>query len=59
MEVGLDRDVVHEDAEEPVEGEHAGVDPVVGEVGAQPGELLSQQLLQHLLKINKKIKFRI
>ena len=34
VEVGLHRDVVDEDAEEPVEGEHGGVDAVLCEVGA-------------------------
>ena len=34
VEVGLHRDVVDEDAEEPVEGKHGGVDAMLGEVGA-------------------------
>ena len=50
VEVCLDGNVVHEDAEEPVQGEHAGVHAVRREVGAQPRQLLSQQLLQHFLK---------
>ena len=49
MEVGLHRDVVDEDAKEPVEGEHGGVDAVPAEVGAQPGQLFRQELLQYLL----------
>ena len=49
MEVGLHGDVVDEDAKEPVEGEHGGVDAVLAEVGAQPGQLFRQELLQYLL----------
>ena len=49
MEVGLHRDVVDEDAKEPVEGEHGGVDAVLCEVGAEPRQLFRQQLLQDLL----------
>ena len=49
VEVGLHRDVVDEDAEEPVEGEHGGVDAVLGEVGAEPRHLFRQQLLHNLL----------
>ena len=49
MEVGLHRDVVDEYAKEPVEGEHGGVNAVLAEVGAQPGQLFRQELLQYLL----------
>ena len=49
VEVGLHRDVVDKYAEEPVEGEHGGVDAVLSEMGAEPRQLLRQQLLQDLL----------
>ena len=49
VEVGLHRNVVDEDTEEPVEGEHGGVDAVLSEVGSEPRQLFCQQLLQDLL----------
>ena len=54
VEVRFDRYVVNEDAEEPVEGEEAGVDVVGGEVRAQPRQLLHQELLQNLLRNKQK-----
>ena len=56
MEVRLDGDVVDEDAEEPVEGEHAGVHPVGGEVVAEAGKFLRDQLLQDFLRERRKMR---
>ncbi len=53
MQVRLDRNVVHEDAEEPIEAEHACVHVVAVEVRAQPRKFFVQQLLENFLNEEK------
>ena len=47
VEVGVDGERVHEEAEEPVEGEEGGVHPVGVQVLSQQRQLLRHQLLEH------------
>ena len=47
VEVGVDGERVHEQAEEPVEGEEGGVHPVGVQVLGQQRQLLRYQLLEH------------
>ena len=47
MQVSVDRESVHKQTEEPVEGEEGGVHPMGVEMLRQNWQLLSDQLLEH------------